>query len=127
MLPLLGRGNIEVTCYLRVTSMLPVETRPNIAEALCTKAFPSAMLPLGRFSEEVMKNPEGDVKFLNGAAKKVNGAGKLQINLVFHSICTTSETTSRRYSRWLHRPLSRLGHSNEFDGSRCSIGSENRK
>ena len=33
----------------KLLSMLPVETRPNIAEALCIKAFPNVILPLGQF------------------------------------------------------------------------------
>ena len=38
-----------------ITSMLPVETRPNIAEALCTKAFLKTMLPYYLFFRVVKK------------------------------------------------------------------------
>jgi hypothetical protein len=35
--------------------MLPVEKRPNIAEALCAKGFPKAMLPYYLFFRVVKK------------------------------------------------------------------------
>ena len=76
-LPLLGRGNIEVTWVghfgdkadfsgMRqdVTSMLPVETRPNIAETLYTSAFSSMILPRYLFFWVVSMT--GDVTLLYG-------------------------------------------------------------
>ena len=68
-LPLLGRGNVEVTWVehfgdkanfsgkrLDVTSMLPVETRPNIADPLYTSVFPTMILPRYLFFRVVNKN-----------------------------------------------------------------------
>ena len=39
-----------------VTSMLPVETRPNIAETLYTSVFPTMILPRYLFFRVVNKN-----------------------------------------------------------------------
>ena len=68
-LPLLDRGNIEVTWVehfwdkanfsgkrLDVTSMLPVGARGNIGQALCISLFPTMILPRYLFFRVVNKN-----------------------------------------------------------------------